>query len=168
MYWDSATLKAWAKNVLRFSYWKSVLADLVAGAISYLGAMALGLVMVFALVIPITGSALAGRGLTGIGSSIVLLVFMLVLAALSFLFKILVANPLEAGLARYYSMSRFGDARIENVFFSFKKGRYGNIVKALFLRDLYLFLWTLLISSDFLSLELLPRCCLTEWGVFSR
>lgn len=155
MYWDSATLKARAKNVLRFSYWKSVLSELVAGAISAAGGIFLAFIMVIALIVSFTASALNGyRSITPAGIIGIILIYLLVIVGV-FLFKILVSNPLEAGLARYYSMSRYSDARIENIFFSFKNGRYGNTVKALFLRDLYLFLWSLLYFVAFFIVGLI-------------
>ena len=61
--------------------------------------------------------------------------------------KYFVVNPLEVGLCRYFLKSREAgpSAGVGTVFSVFTGGGYWNMVKVLFLRDLYTFLWTLLL-----------------------
>lgn len=62
-------------------------------------------------------------------------------------FKFLVTNPMEVGVCRYFLVSREkGEAaELKLVFSAFSGSSYWNVVKVLFLRDLYTFLWTLLL-----------------------
>lgn len=67
--------------------------------------------------------------------------------AIGLLVKYLLLNPLEVGLCRYFLRSREqGAAAGFGVIFSVFTGKeYWNLVKILFLRDLYLFGWFLLL-----------------------
>ena len=72
-----------------------------------------------------------------------------ILAAMvvSIILSIFVMNPLMVGCTRYmeeacYEQKKVGDLGL--VGYVFKKGRYGNSVKTIFLMQLYEFLWTLL------------------------
>ncbi|MBP3926673.1 MAG: DUF975 family protein [Clostridium sp.] len=66
---------------------------------------------------------------------------------LGIFFKFLVANPIAVGINRYFLASReqgepAGLGTVASIFFG--KG-YWNVVKIMFFRDLYTFLWTLLL-----------------------
>ena len=65
----------------------------------------------------------------------------------SLLFKFCILNPVEAGVCRYFLLSREQGqpAELKTVFYAFTCGSYWNVIKILFLRDLYTFLWTLLL-----------------------
>lgn len=70
-----------------------------------------------------------------------------VVGIVSFVFKIFIANPVIVGKNRFYMESRaMGQATgIGKVFWVFGCGCYLNVVKVMFLRDLFTFLWTLLL-----------------------
>lgn len=68
-----------------------------------------------------------------------------VLVILGIFYAIFVALPLEVGKNYFFLNARDNTAEISHLFSSFRKGRYLNIVKTLFLRDLYIFLWSLLL-----------------------
>lgn len=70
-----------------------------------------------------------------------------ILSIIGLLFKIFIANPVEVGKNRFYMESRgMGQAAgIGRVFWVFGCGSYMNVVKVMFLRDLFTFLWTLLL-----------------------
>ncbi len=53
-------------------------------------------------------------------------------------------NPLEAGVSRYFMLSRDYCSDLGSMFSSFSSGRYLNIVKVLFFRGLFVLLWSLL------------------------
>lgn len=70
----------------------------------------------------------------------------IVLAGLAgLLFGILVGNVIEIGKSRYYMENREHQTRASQLFFGFRNGRYGNAVLIMFLRNLYIFLWSLLL-----------------------
>ena len=69
---------------------------------------------------------------------------MLFIFAIVFVVKIFLSNPIEAGTAHFFASAPYGNRNFEVMFSSFKGGRYGKITKAMFLRDLYLFLWSLI------------------------
>ena len=87
------------------------------------------------------GSAELGIILAAIGGIIV--ISMIIGIALS----IFLCNPLLTGCYRYFLEASF-EARTAGqlgiVGFAFKKGRYGKVIKTLFLMQLYEFLWSLL------------------------
>lgn len=59
--------------------------------------------------------------------------------------KVLLFNPLTVGGYRFFlKNNEEGHAEIDEFLFAFKEGRWGNIVTVMLVRDIYLFLWTLL------------------------
>ncbi|MDR1563484.1 MAG: DUF975 family protein [Oscillospiraceae bacterium] len=74
------------------------------------------------------------------GFIIAIVVFILIVAAC---YKIFVGNPIYVGLRTFFIRAPYGEHKIETLFSSFKKGRYGKITKTMFVKDLYLFLWGL-------------------------
>lgn len=69
-----------------------------------------------------------------------------VLAVIIALLHIFVTNPLRVGLQRYITKSQLlgGPAPSGELWWAFRCGFYGNVVKIMFLQDLYTVLWTLL------------------------
>lgn len=63
---------------------------------------------------------------------------------IAIVYSIFVAGPLSVGLNYYFIKSREDEAKISYLFYGFTCGNYINIVKGMFLRNLYLFLWSLL------------------------
>ncbi len=61
------------------------------------------------------------------------------------LLQIFVANPMAVGRNRYFMESRVGDAPFSSLFSVFGNPGYWNIVKVMFLKNLSVFLWTLLL-----------------------
>lgn len=59
--------------------------------------------------------------------------------------SVFVSNPVSSGLVRFFINAREGDVNLGNLFGNFKSGRYMNTVKTMFFRDLYIFLWSLLL-----------------------
>lgn len=69
-----------------------------------------------------------------------------ILAVVIALLQIFISNPLSVGLARYITKSQLlgGSAPFKEIWWGFRCGSYGNVVKIMLLRDLYTFFWTLL------------------------
>lgn len=59
-------------------------------------------------------------------------------------YKVFVQNLFEIGESRLYTSNRYGNRDFGNVFYGFKE-RYGHNMWAIFLRNLFLRLWTLLL-----------------------
>ena len=66
--------------------------------------------------------------------------------ALAFRKRLFIVNPMEVGCKRFFMESRELDrsAGIDRLLFAFISGSYLNVVKIMFLRDLFIALWTLL------------------------
>jgi uncharacterized membrane protein len=55
-----------------------------------------------------------------------------------------ITNPITAGQCSFFTRAPSGDRQFANLFSAFKSGRYMQTVKACFMKDLVIFLWTLL------------------------
>ncbi len=154
MIMDRTVLKGNAKNTLRGGYWSCVLTGLVLAIAS--GQMSGG-----------TGnynfegkggdsSGFPGGGMNsydieGLFSSLgiptymlgVFAVVLLIVVMISFLLVIFLLQPLEVGCRKFFIDSRRGDYRLSDIGMAFSS-TYMNIVKTMFLRQLYIFLWSLL------------------------
>lgn len=71
----------------------------------------------------------------------------LVVGIVMFFLKFFVGNPLAVGQCRFFMESRGSDrpVGVGRLFFVFNSGQYWNVVKIMFLRDLYTLLWTFLL-----------------------
>lgn len=76
---------------------------------------------------------------------IVIVAFVLVsiISVFGIAFGILVRNPFEVGGRKFFAVNHTENGKINNFCFGFKNN-YKNIIKTMFLRDLYIFLWSLL------------------------
>lgn len=143
--WTRAELKDKAKLNVKEFYWKSVLVALIlmlitgsngggSGRGSYNNSGS-------------TSSNFFNGGLTAKWIVLILglaAVVILVIVILGFALKIFLLNPIEVGCRKYFLDACFNKADLNNLTYSFKSN-YMNIVKAIFLRDLFIFLWTLLL-----------------------
>lgn len=68
-----------------------------------------------------------------------------VLLVFGLLLNIFVGNVLRIGANRFFVQNRTELVRTGTIFDGFRSGHYGNIVLTMFLRDLYVTLWTLLL-----------------------
>ena len=74
-----------------------------------------------------------------------LIVIFIIAMIVSIAFSLFVAYPLVVGCKKYFSINAFENPNFNTVGFSFKKGHYMNIVKVEFMKNLFIFLWTLLL-----------------------
>lgn len=150
VYWDRATLKARAKEVLKNSYWMSLLAALLVNLVSG------GISLTYSF-----GSA-SGAGTVeqyqyqienGIGNGEVIVrsllpVFGVVAACcgmLGIVYAVFVSNIFRVGNNRYFTVCRYGRIDLGELLYGFKNGKYMSNVKTMFMMDLYVFLWSLLL-----------------------
>lgn len=69
----------------------------------------------------------------------------LMVAIVMITLSIFVFSPLEVGGCRFFIENSYQPALAGRLLYPFKCGHYGKIVTAMFLRDLYIFGWTLLL-----------------------
>lgn len=138
--WTRKELKDQAKAGLKQNYWKVVL------------------VGVIDMVLFGTAAA-AGRGQSGgiseafaamdpqaIVAALVIFLGAAVIAILvSSLLRIFLVDPVRVGIAKFETDALSGTAELSTLGRGFAGGSYLNCVKTLFLRDLYVFLWSLLL-----------------------
>ena len=87
-----------------------------------------------------TAAAVAG---IVIAVAIVVALISLVVGAFTIALDIFVLNPIEYGTYKFLRKAQNGNESLGTVFNGFKDG-YRNIVKVMFFRDLFIFLWSLL------------------------
>lgn len=151
-----AELKSRAKECLRHYYWWAFLACLIAGLLG--GGNNIGNFKFNA-----STSAKANSGAAGnrvgeaisdavspqflVGAVVVFLVIFAIIWVIGFVWGTFVGGPVRVGCCRYFMESRenMESAGIGRLFYAFEGGKYGNVVKTMFMRNLFTFLWTLLL-----------------------
>ena len=74
----------------------------------------------------------------------IVLVIILIATIIGILLAVLVLNPLQVGGKRFFVANHYQEeTELSELAFGFK-ANYGNVVKTMFFRDLYTFLWSLL------------------------
>ena len=149
MEWTRKDLKEKAKFSVKSFYWKSVLAAFVLALVS--GGLGGG-----------SGrgsdnsetTGITGNGfIDGIGGKYAgMLAFILGLAAIvvfvvviaSLVLSIFVFNPIQVGCKKYFLDASDGNADLGNMGYAFKNN-YMNVVSGIFLQNLFIFLWSLLL-----------------------
>ena len=144
--WNRAELKARGKFAFRANYWRCVLVALILIAlVGGSGTAAAnstsntvqeqggGISDMFSGMSPTEQGIIAAAVLGTIG----------VISIVSLILAIFVFNPLEVGGQRFFIVNSKEPAELGELGFGFKN-YYGNVVKVMFLRALYTFLWSLL------------------------
>lgn len=84
----------------------------------------------------------------GFGSTVMTGILSLIMAAIGlciFLLIIFVGNVLEVGGKRFFILNGSSRPEMGEMLYGFKSGYYGNLVLTMFLRNLFIFLWGLLL-----------------------
>lgn len=153
--WTRGMLKDYAKQELRISYWLSFLVCLVGGILGG-GSGGGGISFNFndtdlrnGFADGFQGGFRSGYGGYGSAASFYVVIAVIVVALIIFAFAIclgvFLANPIRVGLCSFFIRAPYGDREFRNLFSSFKHGRYMQIVKAMLLTDVTVFLWSLLL-----------------------
>jgi len=137
--WTIGELKERAKMALTGSYWKAfgvslILAFLTGGNGGGTGSFSN----------MNQGGAETNPAMLGI-----IIIIVIIILVLSIAFSLFVSGPIEVGGKRYFiHAAELGDSSEQADFgligYAFNKGYYMPVVKSMFLRNLYMFLWTLL------------------------
>ena len=141
--WTRQLLKENAKIAFKRNYWTcvivSVILMLVGGGVEG-GSISLNFSMDSAnsdLLYSITGEQFV--------LFTMLLIGILIVAVIAKVFGALVTNIVNVGGKRYFMENREHKTEIGQTFFGFQCGSYMNIVKTMFLKDLYILGWMLLL-----------------------
>lgn len=144
--WSRSELKSRAKEVLKVNYWRAVLVSLI---LMFIGGSA--------------GSGASGASSSSNRSSLsslkdalssfdpsviaaavsIFIAIFLIIFLISLALQILVFNPLIVGCQRFFVKCRSEQPTVGEVAFAFKAS-YKNVIKTIFLMDLFTALWTLL------------------------
>lgn len=145
--WERAFLKQNAKMVLQRNYWTAFAVSLVA-SILVGGNHSASSRWVSNDTYTFNNSQRFDTALQSFVASIDLLALIpTVLISLLLVFGIssFLINPINVGKTRYYVRSRFENTSFSLLFSSFQNNAYMGAVKTMLLRDVFLFLWTLLL-----------------------
>ncbi len=154
--WSRAELKNRAKDCLRKYYWAALAVTFLVGILGGGGGSSVG-----------SSGASMGQSFSqakeqaqysggGLSSSdmavlagVVTIIFAvaMIFVVIGALFRIFVGNVMTVGGNRYFMESRAvgRSAGVGKIFYGFGCGSYLNVVKTQFLKDLFVFLWTLLL-----------------------
>ena len=153
--WYRSEPKERAKVVLNRNYWKAVLVALILAIITGSGSGAGGSSTSHnnqtnspsnyeSIFDSIRDFHLDSTELMIMTSVIIsILVIALIIFAISLVLSIVVFNPLQVGAQRFFITCRNENASLNELTYAFSHS-YGNVVKTMFLRSLYVFLWSLL------------------------
>lgn len=168
--WKRSIIKEEAKNSLkRFGYWMPFLVTLVVGIITgsfsttgggttstvtteytqeYHGELTpAGFAAFLDEVFAEIGAALEGfftNPLIVLTTAFIIAVAFAIGLVVAFGWSAFVAGPVVVGKNRYFMEHRAFDSKFERIFWAFRSGRYMNVVKIMFWRDVKVFLWSLL------------------------
>ena len=146
--WERSQLKFRAKEVLKVSYWKAFLISLILAVVGgNEGTPVLKYNWNF------NDNASGGFHNQALNwSSGIYPFFIMVFASAIFMafllalgFRFFLGYPLEVGGKRYFIHAAHNEVNLNNLGYSFEKGIYGNIVKTMIWRAVFIFLWTLLL-----------------------
>lgn len=142
--WSRSELKTHAKTVLKLNYWRIVLVALI--MVLFTGS---GGSVSFHFTVPMTYDEISLQELTSRDITVIaaftaaLVVVSVIILAASLLLSIFVFNPLMTGGARFFIKSLSCPAQIKEITYAFTHS-YLNVVKTIFLQNLYITLWSLL------------------------
>ena len=154
--WDRKELKARGKKAFKANYWRSVLVALLivfvlgssATAVKGGNDYALSNGSETAQIDPNAAhlDELFAQAPEGVKGAVVaaVVVAILIAAAVYILIDVLLLNPLELGCQRFFLANSEKPASLSELSYGFESN-YRNVVRTIFLRDIYLFLWALLL-----------------------
>lgn len=155
--WYRSELKAKAKELLQKNYWKAVLVALILAMITGSGGSSGGSASSGAnksfresgdyplFLEEMEGVAQEPAAVALIsGIAIGVIIFVLVVFAVALLLSIMVFNPLQVGAQKFFINCNSDEEPSLNALSYAFSNSYKNVIKIMFFRGLYIFLWTLL------------------------
>ena len=138
--WTRAELKDNAKKFFKFNYWKMVLVALI---MTMIGGGSGGASFSYSQNNTEQFQLSSMSNTQALGFAVGILVVVLVILVISFALQAFLFNPLTVGAERFFVVSHYQKAELNELGFAFSNS-YMNVVKTMFLRQLYIFLWSLL------------------------
>ena len=144
--WTRKLLKTNAKQALQGRYWRSFWICLVLSFVGLGGAGANSGSAAHQAVSTVTDDTTAYDIINSIPDSMLgaILVGMLIGSIAALCWALFVVYPLNVGRCRYFMESRVGNAPFSSLFSAFGGPAYRNVVKVMFMKNLFIFLWSLL------------------------
>lgn len=137
--WTREQIKSRAKDVLKYSYWPAFLVTIVMGITSGNSGGSSGNYTK----IMNSGGQLFGESTTEI--MLVLLAFAGVAVGILLFIKIFLGYALEVGGMKFFIEASESNVSLSNLGYCFKEGRFFKVLLTMLLKDIYIFLWTLLL-----------------------
>ena len=135
--WTNSELKQRAKSVLNnFGYWTPFLATILTGLLSTSAS---------SITSVITDNPEYESVLQNEEYATILISAVLLIMAFSFIWNTFIGYPVMVGMNRFFMENRLSGSKIDRLFYVFKSGNYLNVVKTMFLLNLKVFLWSLLL-----------------------
>lgn len=138
--WTRAQLKSNGKMAFTRNYWSCVVVSLLVGLLS--GGMATNFTTQFNY--DFEKRSFRWESVSSTAWLVFAALFLIILV-IATCYTILVGNLVRIGGARYFLENREHETNMGQVFFGFKNGRYANNVLIMLLRDVYVFVWSLLL-----------------------
>ncbi|MDE6844387.1 MAG: DUF975 family protein [Lachnospiraceae bacterium] len=138
--WTRAELKENAKKYFKFNYWKMVL---VAFVVSLFGGGGGGSSVNASYTKQIGSGNIHLSPSEAAAFFVGFMVIFLVIMVIAFALSAFLLNPLQVGAQRFFVVSHYQKAELGELGYGFSNC-YMNVVKTMFLRQLYIFLWSLL------------------------
>ena len=143
--WDRKQLKANAKELIKPNYWKVVVASLVLMfAMGSSGSAGSTAARNSDVQDELSTAAASMDTATLIAAFALIISVIAVAMVISIVVKIFVWNPLVVGAQKMFLNCKTDSAEYGDLVFGFKNS-YGNIAKTMFLKDLFISLWSLLL-----------------------
>ena len=139
--WSRSQLKENGTQMFRRNYWACVGAAFLMGLFSVAGGSQGTNI---SQTLDHNNGSYGGYGYMNTVIMTTVVITVLVISLLVMVLKVFVGNLLEVGGTSFFIKNRTERPGVGEVLSSFKSGHYGNIVLTLFLRDLFIALWTLL------------------------
>ena len=139
--WTRAELKDNARKFFKFNYWKMVLVALILGMAGGGGSSSVSYSTSQSALRSDSGARMSAPEI--IGFITVFMTVFIVILILSLALGLFLFNPLQVGAQRFFVVSHYQKAELGELGYAFSNA-YINVVKIMFLRGLYTFLWSLL------------------------
>lgn len=143
--WDRVLLKARGKDAFRRNYGAAVAVTFIMGLISLILSGNSSASNAGNLTPSVTYHVEDGHYMSGFSMFGALVGMFFVVSAIALLLlKVFVEYNLQVGGAKFFIQNQTARPGVDMILDGFRSGHYGNIVLTMFLRDLYVVLWSLL------------------------
>lgn len=140
-----AEFKARAKEVLRANYWTCFLATLLLSLLnSFLSHTNNRLEVKLDTISHINVETVMDSIASALNVLFIVLPVVIVGFIIGIIISLFVVNMFEIGIAKFFIDAREGKYSIEQLLYAYKSGNLTNLVVTMFLRSLYIVLWSLL------------------------